>query len=123
MDDAMYYNNNKLNEFIPKTTNLIIQVYSRCLCRYYTYFRLLVEGSKEVTDMCSSKNNGCYQKAKSLIQYMESIDKAIALEYSNKVNLLINYYYGNYNKLSELSKEYSGKLFKIEVIKLEESFK
>ena len=122
MDDAMYNNINKLSDFVPKARNLMIQVYSRCLCKYYTYFRLLVEGSKEVTDLCESKNTLCYQKAKSLVPYMESIDKAIALEYSNRVNTLINYYNGNYSKLAELTKEYSGKLFKIEVIKLEESF-
>ena len=123
MDDAIYNKQNKLNEFLPKANSLKIQVYSNCLSRYYTYYKRLVTESNETIKACRLKDLKSYQKAMSLATHMESIDKSITAEYLKKIKQLMDYNYGDYIKLSVLVQDYCGKLFKIKMLDLEESFK
>ena len=123
MDDAIYFKQNKMNEFLPKANELKIQVYSKCLCRYYTYYKRLVTDSAEVIKACRLKDLNSYQKAMSLSTNMECINKSITIEYTKKIGQLMDYSYGDYIKLSVLVQDYCGKLFKIKILELEESFK
>ena len=123
MDDAIYNKVNKLNEFLPQANSLKVQVYSRCLCRYYTYYKLLIIDSAEAVKMCRRKDSGSYQKAMSLASNMQMIDKIKTAEYLRKIKQLWDYSYGDYIKLSLLIQEYTGALSKIKMLELEESFK
>ena len=122
MDDHVYFKRNKINEFYPKAELLKFQAYMGHMCYYDSKFKYLVVEAPKIVKQCNNRESLSYQSAMKLAEYMGPIDRAVMTEYLKKIGVLLNSYYGQYDKLAELVKEYSGKMVKVKVASLERGF-
>ena len=92
------------------------------LCHYDSCFKFIAVEGPKIVRQCMNKESLSYQNAMKLAEYMNSIDRAVMTEFLKKIGVLLNNYYGQYDKLAELVKEYTGKIAKVKVASLERSF-